>query len=351
MNKKLIALAVSGAALSTSATAVELYNNDGTTFSMGGHVAVSLKGNGGDVYNEDAEAYESGNTNIISNSPRINFTGTQDLGNGWEAEAKGEWGMKFVEGGESTFSTRLGYIALKNAEAGNVTVGTQWSPYSAIATVADKPIAFANDFAYDNHGNLGTGRANSMISYTNGFDINETVALNGGLGWQGSTGDYSDRVQLTLALDVSDFTIGYAYNTGDRDDLTSKETAVSNVISAKYGSYGNGLYVAGVYAMNEYMNGTSNYNTGASTGEVLEESDAYEFIVAYALSNSLNLSVNYEALNDTKASETVYSHSAIQAEYNFTPKFVGFAGYQFDLGSDVYSKENDMWNMGVRYYL
>ena len=147
---------------------------------------------------------------------------------------------------------------------------------------------------------------------------------------------------------IADFTVNYAYNTGDVDyvGVSGSKTADSNVLSATYGSYGaEGLYLAGVYAMNNYMN--------SGNGQILEESVAVELLASYALSNSLNLSVNYEAVEDDKMSETVFATTALQAEYNFTSQFVGFAGYQFDLqGSGVYKeKADDQWLMGARYYL
>ncbi|MFA0252601.1 porin, partial [Vibrio sp. 10N.261.45.A4] len=94
-----------------------------------------------------------------------------------------------------------------------------------------------------------------------------------------------------------------------------------HALSAKYGSYGNGLYVAGVYTMNEYMHTTANYNVDKFTGPVLDESNGIEFIAAYAFANSLNLSINYEAVESSDKAivdGTVYSQMAFQAEYNIT---------------------------------
>ncbi|GAM67193.1 outer membrane protein N [Vibrio sp. JCM 19236] len=130
MNKKIIALAVAAAAFGTQASAVELYNNDGTTFSIGGHVSVSAKGNS-----------DVGGTDIIANSPRINFNATQDLGNGFTADAKGEWALNLLEGGTESFKTRLGYIGVSHDAFGRAVAGTQWSPYYDVAGIADMPIA------------------------------------------------------------------------------------------------------------------------------------------------------------------------------------------------------------------
>ncbi|MFA0473883.1 porin [Vibrio breoganii] len=350
MNKKIIALAVAAAAFGTQASAVELYNQDGSTFSIGGHVSLGLKGN------SDSDV---GGTDINAVSPRINMTATQDLGNGFTADARGEWSLEMLEGGAESFTTRLGYIGVTHEDFGRAVIGTQWAPYYDVAGIADMPIAFANDFLYDNHGALGTGRAESMISYRNDIQLGDNLSIFGGLGWQDdATADFSSRGQVALGVNFADFMVGYAYNAGDRTDgLTSKENAFSHALSAKYGSYGNGLYVGAVYTMNEYMHETANYNRNVYSGDVIDDSNGIEFIAAYAFANSVNLSVNYEAVesNDKTVGEgTVFSQMAFQAEYNFTPSFVGFAGYQLDLGSDLAqykNKENDMWNFGVRYYL
>lgn len=352
MNKKLLALAISGAVFGTQAVAVELYNEDGTTFSVGGHVSVAV----GDVNSDDR--LNEDDIGVESVSPRINFGATHELGNGFTADAKGEWALNMLDGGDESFTTRLGYIGLSHDDYGRAAVGTQWSPYYNVAGVADMPIAFANDFIYDDHGNLGTGRGEEMVSYGNAIDFGNAGSLALGVAWQGRKADkvtvntqneYGNRAQIALNYAIADVTANYAYNTGDVDyvGVSGSKTADSHVVSATYGSYGSeGLFLAGVYAMNNYMN--------SYKGDVLEETVAIELLASYALSNSLNLSVNYEAVEDDKMSETVFSTTALQAEYNFTSQFVGFAGYQFDLqgsGAAYKEKADDQWLLGARYYL
>lgn len=362
MNKKFLAAAIAAATFGTQAVAVELYNNDGTTFSVGGHVSINVNGS------------EQGDTDVGTNSPRININATHDLGNGFTADARGEWQLNYLEGGENTFTTRLGYLGLTHDIYGRAVGGTQWAPYYDVAGVADMPIAFANDFIYDDHGNLGTGRAEKMLSYRNAIDFGEAGKLGFGLGWQGSNDTtseswvfednnedgiadgpaelveqgvvYDDRMQLALTYSIMDAKVGYTYNTGDFKEVgAKKETAESHLVSAAYGSYGKGLYLAAVYGSNEYMN--------FNDKKRLAESNTYEALVAYALPSSLNLSVNYEKVEgkftSNSATETAREEMAIQAEYNFTSKFVGYAGYQFDLidGDDA----DDKWALGARYYL
>ncbi len=354
MNKKLLAVAISSAAFASQAVAIELYNEDGTTFSVGGHVSVAV----GDVNSSDRQGDDD--IGIESVSPRINFNVTHDIGNGFTADAKGEWALNYLDGGENAFTTRLGYLGLTHDDFGRAVAGTQWAPYYSVSGVADMPIAFANDFIYDDHGNLGTGRGEEMLSYGNSVDFGEAGTLNLGVAWQGRKVDdvsytstvsfeneYGNRAQIALNYSIADVTANYAFNTGDVNfGSVGSQTAESHVLSATYGSYGKeGIYLAGVYAMNEYMN--------SSSGIALEETTAVELLASYAFSNSINVSVNYEAVEDDKESATVYSTSALQAEYNFTSNFVGFAGYEFDLqGSGTYKdKADDKWLIGARYYL
>lgn len=367
MNKKFLAAAIAAATFGTQAVAVELYNNDGTTFSVGGHVSINVNGS------------EQGDTDVGTNSPRINFTATQDLGNGFTADARGEWQLNYLDGGENTFSTRLGYIGITHDVYGRAVGGTQWAPYYDVAGVADMPIAFANDFIYDDHGNLGTGRAEKMLSYRNAIELGEAGSIGFGLGWQGSNdqssvddvivddgngnpiyetqysgNNYGDRVQLALTYSVLGAKVGYTYNTGDITASAAapkKETAESHLVSASYGSYGQGLYIAAVYGSNEYMN----FDGLKPTSSRLAESDAYEALLAYALPSSLNLSINYEMVegkvNSGDKTKTAREEMAVQAEYNFTSKFVGYAGYQFDLNDADGRDTDDKWAIGGRYYL
>ncbi|MGC9491482.1 porin [Vibrio genomosp. F10] len=348
MNKKFLAVAIAASTFAAQAVAVELYNNDGTTFSMGGHVSVNLNGS------------ESGNTDVGTNSPRINFTATQDLGNGFEVDARGEWALNYLTNGDNAFTTRLGYVGLTHEELGRAVVGTQWAPFYDVAGVTDMPIAFANDFLYDGHlggdfAKTGQTRADNMISYRKGFDFAEAGALNVGVAWQGAydqkvanvvTREYSDRVQATLAYEFMGASLGYAYSTGDVATATTGSAKGSldiHAISATYGSYGNGLYLAGVYQMTEDKN------------VMQEELDSYELIAAYALANSLNFSINYETVEAkdtvTNVKDTDREEMALQAEYNFASNIVGYTGYQFDLKSEDGYKSDDKWVIGARFYL
>lgn len=336
MKMKTLAVAVAALACGSQAFAAEVYNSEGTSLSIGGHVSVGV----GEYFEEDVRIHDV--------SPRINVGGKQDIGNGVTVDAKGEWSIKLLDGGESSFNTRLGYIGATHEQFGRVVAGTQWSPYYDVAGVADLPIAFANDFLYADQYNLGSARAERMLSYRKGFEFGEGFGFNLGLGWQGEHDDYDARGQIALSTELAGFGLGYVYNGGDiQGTVIGTKTAESHVFSANYGKYGSGLYAAIVYGMNDYF--YSRKFSENTPRVIFEETTQLEGLLAYGV-NDWTFSVNYESVEDDKASKTIYSEAALQAEYTVTPAFVTFAAYQFDLGNDFDVEENDYWTLGARYY-
>ncbi|TFH90334.1 porin [Vibrio ouci] len=332
MNTKLLAATIAATACGTNAFAAEIYNSEGSTISLGGYVDVGI----GEYSSDEVEVHQV--------SPRLNVSGTQDVGNGITVDAKGEWALKYLDGGDTSFTTRLGYIGMTHDQAGRLALGTQWAPYYDVAGVADMPIAFANDFIYSNHGNLGSGRGDKMVTYRKGFAFGDDMSLDFGLGWQGKHTEaatvYDARGQIAVSFSMMGIGLGYVYNGGEVDNVDAE----SHAVSLKVGNYSNGLYSAVVYANNDNFY------------ESLYESEQYEVLLAYGLGNGLNLSVNYEAVTGKATANssdlTQFSQSALQAEYNFTPKLVGFAGYQIDLGDDdPATEDDDKWTIGARYFL
>ncbi|MEZ9330486.1 porin [Vibrio breoganii] len=334
MKKTVLASVIAGIAFSGQAYAVELYNSEGSTFSVGGHISMGV-GNDAD---DDLE--------VQSVSPRININATQELGRGWNADVKGEWSVDTLNGGGNAFSTRLGYIGVTHEVWGRGVGGTQWTPYYDVGGIADMPIAFANDFLYVNGYELGTGRGESMVSYRKTFMFGDNLGLNLGAAWQGdNTGDgvdYGDRGQIALSFDMGGIFVGYAFSAGSASGR-GNDDADGHILSAKYGSYGDGLFVAAVYEMGSNFRNATKLGAGARDAY---DSTSIEAIVAYALANSLNISWNYESHEDDDASDTLLEQTAIQVEYNFTGSFTGYVGYQIDLDED-----DDRYALGVRYYL
>ena len=131
MKIKLLAALVAATACGSNAFAAEVYNSEGTTLSIGGYVDVGV----GEYASDD-------DVEVTDVSSRINIAGTQDVGNGVVVDMKGEWAVEYVDGGQTTFKTRLGYIGATHEEMGRLVVGTQWSPYYDVGSVADYPYCF-----------------------------------------------------------------------------------------------------------------------------------------------------------------------------------------------------------------
>lgn len=344
MNKTLLALAVTAAAIGTQANAVEIYNKEGTTAKIGGHATVAFQSN------------EQGKQNgqIVQNekSPRVNLEVATELGNGFTADVKGEWAINMDNGGKQAFTTRLGYIGVTHETFGRVALGTQWSQYYMAAGVVDQPIAWSNGFLYDNHGILGTARADKLASYSNAIDLGDAGTLDFGLGWQGANSnekiDAAARAQGRIGYSIAGFQANYGYVGGDVRESGSSVTkkAQSHVVSGKYGNFGAGLYVSATYADNENMNTANNV--------LLKDTKGFDSVVAYGLDNGLNLIVKHEELRDEEKGLRVNSATSLQAEYTITPRFRAFTGYKFDnQGEGVEYKKvrNNEFLLGGRFYL
>ncbi|MCG9789133.1 porin [Vibrio mediterranei] len=345
MNKTLLALAVTAAAIGTQANALEIYNKEGTQMSVGGHVTIGLTG-----------AHKGQDARVEQKSPRINLEVIQDIGHGFKADFKAEWAMNMLEGGKNTFTTRLGYIGLGHETYGRIAAGTQWSPYYMAAGVVDTPIGWSNDFLYDNHGFFGTARADKLAAYSNTVDFGDAGALTFGGGWQGantvedknSTGTWlssQNRAQVAAGYNIAGFNANYAFNSGNLTERGVARTAESHLVSGKYGNFGAGLYVAATYASNEYMNSYDN--------KLLKDTKAFDSILAYGLDFGLNLILKHEEMKDDELGLRVKSGTSVQAEYTISPRLRAYTGYNFDnQGEGKYKKAKDnQFIIGTRFYL
>lgn len=365
MNKTLLAVAVTAAAIGTQANALEVYNKEGTQMNIGGHVTVGLTGKHA---GKDARVEEK--------SPRLNVEVIQDLGNGFKADFKAEWQMNMLEGAQNTFKTRLGYIGLGHETYGRLAAGTQWSPYYMAAGVVDTPIGWSNEFLYDNHGFFGTARAEKMVAYSNTIDFDTAGALTIGAGWQGANdvttttqsvqttkdtnGNVTDaklvtskvvdlqsqnRAQIAAGYAINGFNANYAFNSGNLTENGVARTAESHLVSGKYGNFGAGLYVAATYASNEYMNSYDN--------RLLKDTKAFDSILAYGLDFGLNLILKHEEMKDDELGLRVKSGTSVQAEYTISPRLRAYTGYNYDnQGEGKYKKQQDhQFIIGTRFYL
>lgn len=313
MNKTMIALAVSAAALATGANASELYNQDGTSLEMGGRAEARLSMQDGKV--EDKSRV------------RLNFLGKVEIQDGL-------YGVGFYEGEFTTsdnggatdsdsdsLTNRYAYAGLGGA-FGEVTYGKN---DGALGVITD----FTDIMAY--HGNSAADkinaadRADNMLSYKGEFqalsvkasyrfaDRDDNTPNN-----EGYTDNGQDGYSLSgiYAIGETGIKVGAGY--ADQDKNNEYMLA---------GSYTMGdLYFAGVFTDGEKDYDGYQYSSTKFSG--VQDYTGYELAAAYTMGQTVFTTTynNAETGNDTSA-----DNIAVDATYYFKPNFRGYVSYNFNL--------------------
>ncbi|WP_261882048.1 porin [Vibrio pelagius] len=340
MNKTMIALAVSAAALATGANASELYNQDGTSLEMGGRAEARLSMKDGKV--EDK-------TRV-----RLNFLGKVEIQDGlygvgfYEGEfTTNEDGGATDNSDSSDLTNRYTYAGL-GGTFGEVTYGKN---EGALGVITD----FTDIMAY--HGNSAADklavadRSDNMLSYKGEFQ-----ALNVKASYR-----FADRSENTNGEFVDNGKDGYSLSgiyaigeTGIKVGAGYADQDKSNEYMLA-GSYAMGdLYFAGVFTDGEKQ------TTGAVTNKAVDYT-GYELAGAYTLGQTVFSTTYNNAETDGKTSA---DNIAIDATYYFKPNFRGYVSYNFNLiskgdtiGTTVYAANGvatsadaeDELALGLRY--
>ncbi|MEZ8039329.1 porin [Vibrio atlanticus] len=307
MNKTMIALAVSAAALATGANASELYNQDGTSLEMGGRAEARLSMKDGKASDESRI--------------RLNFLGKVEIQDGL-------YGVGFYEGEFTTadskatsndngsdLDNRYTYAGL-GGTFGEVTYGKN---DGALGVITD----FTDIMAY--HGNsaadklAAADRTDNMLSYKGQFqDLSVKASYRFADRSENAAGtDYVDNGKdgYSLSAIYAIGETGVKLGAGYADQDQSNEYMLS-------GSYAiSDLYFAGVFTDGEKQSpGLNNNNAVDYTG--------YELAAAYTLGQTV-FSTTYN--NAETDSETSADNIAVDATYYFKPNFRGYVSYNFNL--------------------
>jgi len=309
MNKTLIALAVSAAAVATGANAAEIYNQDGTSLEFGGRAEARLSIKDGKAEDKTRVRLNFlGKTQITDNLYGLGF---------YEGEfSSHENGDIDSEADDNDLYTRLGYAGL-GGEFGEVSYG---KTEGALGVITD----FTDIMAY--HGNSAADklsvadRTDNMIAYKGQFS---DLSLKASYRFADRSekdengvedGDFHDNDQdgyslsAIYALGDTGLKLGGGY--ADQDEANEYMLGVSYAIGD--------LYVAGLFTDGEKAD-----NDGDYTG--------YEFAAAYTIGKTvLSTTYNNAETND----ETSADNIAIDATYYFKPNFRGYVSYNFNLIDD-----------------
>ncbi|MGD8170910.1 porin [Vibrio sp. TRT 21S02] len=308
MNKTLIALAVSAAAVATGVNAAEIYNQDGNSIEMGGRAEarMSLK---------DGKAEDKSRV-------RLNFLGKAAINDSL-------YGVGFYEGEFTTsengavdsnndLNTRYAYAGL-GGNFGEVTYG---KTAGALGVITD----FTDIMAY--HGNSAADklavadRTDNMVAYAGQFE-NLGVKASYRFADQetdanGFTDNKQDGYSLSAIYAIGDTGLQLGAGYADQNKSNEYMAAASYSIAD--------FYIAGLFT-----DGEKNFddaNLASSNFAGVQDYTGYEVAAAYTLGQTVFTTTynSAETANDTSANNV-----ALDATYYFKPNFRTYISYNFNL--------------------
>lgn len=324
MNKTLIALAVSAAAMTAGVNAGEIYNQDGTSLALGGRAEARLSLKDGKA--EDASRV------------RINVLGKTQINDSL-------YGLGFYEGqletndrdGENNnLENRYAFAGI-GGDFGLVTYGKNDGALGVITDFTDIMAYHGNKAAYK----LAVAdRADNMLTYAGQFD---DLAVKASYRFadrveETNTDKFADNNQDGYSLSAiytfadTGFAVGAGYADQDKADQW--------MLAASYAI--NDLYFAGTYVDGQDKSGV---NKKDKTG--------YELAAKYTMQQTV-FTTSYNYLESkTSGQKTDEADSiAIDATYFFKPNFRSYISYNFNLlDSDKVGKvkAEDELALGLRY--
>ena len=375
MKKTLLAVAV--AALSSSAvSAASVYDQDGTTFDVGGRVQ--------SVYYSTQNGGAGNNDSSIVNSARLSLEGHSEIASGVSAFGFAEWDLANGDASSETegMEAREQFIGVDFGKFGTVSVGRTYDAVKSVIEVTD---------IFEDYGALGQvgcdDRRAGTLKYTwEGYGVFAAVSYQSakdGVTVGGSLANGDDTAADTMnveggyavALGYTTPTVGfgpisikaaYAYLDGQNDADNALSYEIDNMqeyaASVSWGNLGEGLYIAALYNARkfDYLNNGANVFNHSSVKGI-------EAVVAYGFDNGLSLATGWEYVrNYAQGAETVYDATQITRKipvyvnYEFNPNFNVWAEASFDAGSDKQTNgnlfDNDLTNedhmnfsVGARY--
>ncbi len=241
MNKKLLALAVAGA------MAAPLAANADVTIYGKLHMSVDVTDNG-----SNSPLSPSNHTSVSSNSSRIGFKGSEDLGNGLSAVWQIEQTVALDESG-SSFASRQSFLGM-GGSFGTVVMGYLDTPYKGIGrkfdvfgdTIGDSRDVMGNvDVVGNSKVNLGS--ATGPSSALPGFDLRVKNAI-------AYISPNMNGLQVVAAYTTDSINVGGSNEDNNDWDAVSASATYKNgglMLAAAYERHNFGpVYVASVLQPN-----------------------------------------------------------------------------------------------------
>lgn len=337
MNKKLIALAVAAASISSVATAAEVYSDEASSLAVGGRFEARMKM----ADNAAGDSKVTDKTRV-----RVNIAGKTDITE--DIYGIGFWEGEYTDGNE---------IDNRHLNAG---IGGEFGQIRYGKT--DGSLGMLTDFTdiMSYHGNEAgnkidaADRTGNNLAYTGSFDLNgNNLVVKANYVFTGSNTDEDKENGITKDYDVDGYSLGAIYamdmglafgaGYGEQDgfgDAFAREKAKQafGAISYTFGDF----YVAGLYQDSE--------NTVVD-GSLIEDSQGYEFAASYTMGETVFIAT-YNYLEDKDSDVDLRDSIAVDATHYFNKNFRAYASYKFnnldkkDVGKAAASDE---FVLGARY--
>ncbi|MGR5141340.1 porin [Photobacterium sp. DNB23_23_1] len=340
MNKKLIALAVAAASISSVATAAEVYSDETSSLAIGGRIearAVMTDNDAGDSKVTD------------QTRTRINIAAKTDI-------TDSVYGIGFYEGEYAEY--KGGKVDNRHLNAG---IGGDFG--QVVYGKTDGSLGMITDMTdiMSYHGNEAGGkiaaadRTSNNLAYVGSFDLGgDNLVVKANYVFAGDN-DAEDVNGAKYTYDVDGYSIGAMYaldmgltfgaGYGEQEALIDEDTALEKTAKNAFAgvSYTMGdFYVAGLYQ--------DSRNTDAAKVR------GYEFAAAYTYGKTV-FTGTYNYLEDADASsnEALVDAIAIDATHYFNKNFRTYASYKFnnlstsDAGADTRADTSDQFVLGARY--
>lgn len=234
MNKKVIALAVAGALVAPLAAHADAQ--------IYGQMHVSIDA----INNDNSAADDDSGMGVSSNSSRIGFKGSEDLGGGMSAVWQVESSIGLTDNAQTSLAGRNSFLGLAGG-FGTVLVGRHDTPYKSVGRAVD----FFGDTAGDSrtiiNDNGQHARPGNVIAYVspNFSGFQGVAAYVTDLASDRS--DDTDNQAYSLALNYNNgpLYVGLATQNLSEDALGTADDAVAHMVAASY-TFGS-FKVGGLY--------------------------------------------------------------------------------------------------------
>ena len=259
MKKSLIALAVAGTLVASAAMA------DTSNVTVYGQANVSLDMvKSGGVANATPGTGSVGSNHVASNSSRLGFKGSEDLGNGLSAIFQVESAI-VIDGGTSTLAGRETFAGLKGDSWGAVKLGRLDTPYKISTRGLD---LFADGIA-DNRSIMGGGndaRTTDTIAYVSPSMSGFSAAYARAMGAEGATATNQTKGKassIAVMYDVAPFYATIANQKVTYGTAPGQFSSATGEVDKAF-KVGGG-YKTDMFAVNAVIENTKNTVPGTET--------------------------------------------------------------------------------------